>query len=55
MFAKRLTKLSLIAPATVFIALLIGCGPSADEPDCKRNDVVCVGLVTDVGAIDDKS
>jgi basic membrane protein A len=35
--------------------LLVGCGPSADEPDCKRNDVVCVGLVTDVGAIDDKS
>lgn len=55
MFANRLTKLLLITLVTVLSALLIGCGPSADEPDCKRNDVVCVGLVTDVGAIDDKS
>ena len=51
MFTNRLTKLSLIALA----AALISCGPSADEPDCKRDDIVCVGLVTDVGAIDDKS
>ena len=55
MFANRLTKLPLITLVTVLFVLLIGCGPSADEPDCKRNDVVCVGLVTDVGAIDDKS
>ncbi len=60
MFANQLTRLSplrwlLTALATGSIALLIGCGPAADEPDCKRNDVVCVGLVTDVGAIDDKS
>ncbi len=55
MFANRLIKWSLIVLAAVFTTLLIGCGPSADEPDCKRDDVVCVGLVTDVGAIDDKS
>jgi basic membrane protein A len=43
----------------VFALLLIvamalpACAPAA--PDCKSEDVVCVGLVTDVGKIDDKS
>ena len=55
MFAKRLFVLSALTIAFVSTALLIGCAPSADDPDCKRNDVLCVGLVTDVGAIDDKS
>jgi basic membrane protein A and related proteins len=43
----------------VFALLLIvamalpACAPAA--PDCKSEDVLCVGLVTDVGKIDDKS
>jgi len=43
----------------VFAALLIAamllpaCAPSA--PDCTKADVFCVGLVTDVGKVDDKS
>jgi basic membrane protein A len=36
--------------------LLQACGAATDEaPDCTKEDVFCVGLVTDVGKIDDKS
>ncbi len=36
--------------------LLAACQPSANQkPDCSKADVFCVGLVTDVGKIDDKS
>jgi len=47
---------------TVFAFLLIAamllpaCGTAASgTPDCKSADVLCVGVVTDVGKIDDKS
>src|SRR5512147_1778744 len=33
--------------------LLPACGPST--PDCSKPETFCVGLVTDVGKIDDKS
>jgi basic membrane protein A len=55
MFAKRLSILSILTITFGLAALLIRCTPSSEEPDCKRTDVLCVGLVTDVGAIDDKS
>src|SRR5689334_16466622 len=29
--------------------------PSGQAPDCTKTDVFCVGFVTDVGKIDDKS
>lgn len=36
--------------------LLPACGTVAtDTPDCKKIEVFCVGLVTEVGGIDDKS
>jgi len=36
--------------------LMAACGPAASgKPDCSKPDVFCVGLVTDVGKIDDKS
>ena len=36
--------------------LLPACGPAAGgAPDCKSASVFCVGLVTDVGKVDDKS
>ncbi len=43
--------------ALVIIAsmVLTACGGSAAAPDCKSKDVFCVGLVTDVGKVDDKS
>ncbi len=43
--------------AVVMIASLIlsACGGEATEADCAEEDVLCVGLVTDVGEIDDKS
>ena len=47
---------------TVFVVLLVAamllpaCGPAAGgAPDCKSADTFCVGVVTDVGKIDDKS
>lgn len=41
----------------VIVALALGACQSADsgEADCTSEDVLCVGLVTDVGEIDDKS
>ena len=43
--------------AVVMIASLIlsACGGEATEADCAEAEVLCVGLVTDVGEIDDKS
>jgi basic membrane protein A len=34
---------------------LTACTSGSQEPDCAKEDVFCVGLVTDVGKIDDKS
>jgi len=56
MFAKASTIFAgIVKVACVMSVLLVGCAPSAEEPDCRRSDVLCVGLVTDVGLIDDKS
>jgi basic membrane protein A len=47
---------------TIFAALMIvtmllsACTPKADEkPDCSKAETFCVGFVSDVGKIDDKS
>jgi len=49
-------KFSLIM-AVIMVAsmLLAGCQTAATEADCAKPEVYCVGLVTDVGEIDDKS
>ena len=48
-------KYLLFAIALMMLVLpLAACQPSG-EPNCKRDDVFCVGLVTDVGKVDDKS
>ena len=40
----------------VISAILLGaCAPQSGEADCSSDDVLCVGLVTDVGEVDDKS
>lgn len=45
----------LLTTVLVLVALLaIACGGTA-EADCKDADVLCIGLVTDVGEVDDKS
>jgi basic membrane protein A len=52
-----LKKFSLIM-AIIMIAsmVLAACGGGApSEADCAKEDVVCIGLVTDVGEVDDKS
>ena len=47
-------KLYLVLALVMVAALLLpACAPAA--PDCASEEVFCVGLVTDVGKIDDKS
>ncbi|PKO21772.1 MAG: BMP family ABC transporter substrate-binding protein [Chloroflexi bacterium HGW-Chloroflexi-1] len=43
----------VIAVLLVAALLMPACAPKA--PDCTKADVFCVGMVTDVGKIDDKS
>jgi len=50
MFKKLYLVLALVMVAAL---LLPACAPAA--PDCADENVFCVGLVTDVGKIDDKS
>jgi basic membrane protein A len=47
---------SLFAVLIVASMLLAACAPAAPtKPDCSKPETFCVGLVTDVGKIDDKS
>lgn len=49
-------KLFVLLSLLVLVSLaLVGCGGGAAESDCASDDVFCVGLVTDVGEVDDKS
>jgi basic membrane protein A len=49
-------KLFMLMSMLVLTALvLVGCGGGGGEADCGSEDVFCVGLVTDVGEVDDKS
>ncbi len=53
MSKKIFTVLSLLVALGM---LLSACGPKAvTEADCATEEVFCVGLVTDVGEVDDKS
>jgi basic membrane protein A len=46
----------LISLLVLTAILLAGCGGGeATEADCGKEDVFCVGLMTDVGEVDDKS
>ncbi len=47
-------KLYIVLAVLLVAAMLLpACGPTA--PDCSKPETLCVGLVTDVGKIDDKS
>jgi basic membrane protein A and related proteins len=49
-------KLYLVLAIVLVAAMLLpACSTGSSKPDCTKADVFCVGLVTDVGKIDDKS
>ena len=50
-------KLYYVFAGLIIAAMLMtACGPAAEEaPDCSTAEDFCVGLVTDVGKVDDKS
>jgi basic membrane protein A len=39
----------------MLVTPLTACQQAGGEPDCESDEVFCVGLVTDVGKVDDKS
>lgn len=47
----------LITALTLLALLAVACGgtESASGDDCSAENVICIGLVTDVGEVDDKS
>jgi basic membrane protein A len=50
---KLYTIIAILMTATMVLSAC--ASQSAGTPDCSKADVFCVGLVTDVGKIDDKS
>lgn len=49
-------KFSLLMAVVMIVSLILtACGGGASEADCAKEEVLCVGLVTDVGEVDDKS
>jgi basic membrane protein A len=48
-------KLFLMLATLIVAALALSACGGSGEADCSSDDVLCVGLVTDVGEIDDKS
>lgn len=50
-------KLYPVVAAVIILAMMLSsCSALAGgKPDCSKPDVLCVGLVTDVGKVDDKS
>ncbi len=47
--------LTVVLALSVMLVPMAACKAKPKEPDCSKPDVFCVGLVTDVGKIDDKS
>ncbi|HBX70819.1 MAG TPA: BMP family ABC transporter substrate-binding protein [Chloroflexi bacterium] len=48
-------KLFFLLSLVVLTAMLLASCGGGGEADCAQDDVFCVGLVTDVGEVDDKS
>ena len=52
-------KLQWLLAFTLVMAMAVACGgsnePAAPATDCSSPDLLCIGVVTDVGQIDDKS
>jgi basic membrane protein A len=47
-------KRSSVAIAVIMLAALTATGCGGSAPDCTQDEVVCVGLVTQVGGLDDR-
>lgn len=45
----------LLTAAAALAVSSSGCSRKSDQPDCASPEVFCVGVVTDVGKVDDKS
>ena len=52
---KIYSVFALLLVASMLLTACGGGGAAGGAPDCKSADVFCVGVVTDVGKIDDKS
>jgi len=52
MFKKFALVMAIIMIASM---VLVACKAAPTEADCAKEEVVCIGLVTDVGEVDDKS
>lgn len=54
---EKMKKLSTILAVLIVASMILSaCAPAAEKKeDCSSPEVFCVGLVTDVGKIDDKS
>ena len=52
MSKKLFTLMAVVMLASIVLA---ACGGGAAADDCSSEDVLCIGLVTDVGEVDDKS
>ncbi len=52
-----MSKKLFILTAVMMLAAIVlsACGGGAASDDCASEDVLCIGLVTDVGEVDDKS
>lgn len=48
-------KFSFILAAILLASMVLTACQTSSSPDCGKADVFCVGLVTDVGKVDDKS
>jgi len=55
MSKKIFTVLSLLIVASMLLSACDLFGGKPSEADCAKEEVFCVGLVTDVGEVDDKS
>ncbi len=55
MSKKIFTVLSLLIVASMLLSACDLFGGKPTEADCAKEEVFCVGLVTDVGEVDDKS
>ncbi len=48
-------KLNIVLLIVMFASLILSACSQAGTADCASDDVFCIGLVTDVGEVDDKS
>ena len=48
-------KLYIVLAMLLVISMLLPACSSSSKPNCSKPDMYCVGLVTDVGKVDDKS